>query len=132
MQPLVVMRRLLAVWLLLSLLGYSSSWAMDMHDQGQDGHDQSSQQSSVSMPGADGAHSLASIAESGLIPDSPPETPSDLVASCDHCCHGGAHLIGLSFSGSPSFEGRAGSADRLPRVCFSSQTISPDLRPPIA
>jgi len=74
-----LMRRLLALWLLVSLLGYGSLWAMDLH-----GGDAASHQSATHL--AD----VTDAASTELPADQAVEPP------CDHCCHGISHLLALS------------------------------------
>jgi len=108
-----VIRRLLALWVVVSLLGYSSAWAMDLHQ-------------SLSNDDESG-HSSMLAAASGA--DQP--TEHDSASNCDHCCHGLSHLIGLSGSTAGAVMAAQASTILPPSVAFRSHTRAPDLRPPI-
>ena len=118
-----VMRRLLALWLLVSLLGYGSLLAMDLHgvDFAGDptGH----------HPGPQSAGIAAAVVDS-VVTDLAADQAVD--SACDHCCHGISHLIGLSGADiliAYSLDARAAGSRS---VALISRTLSPDLRPPIA
>jgi len=110
-----LMRRLLALWLLVSLLGYGSLWAMDLH-----GGDAASHQSATHL--AD----VTDAASTELPADQAVEPP------CDHCCHGISHLLALS----GNTLAVASALDSLPAGSRAQVLIShpqsPDLRPPRA
>jgi len=116
MQPPLMIRRLLALWVLLSLLGYSSVWAMDLHRGGS----HKPHQTSVSTPHVE-------------LDQQQHHAPLADTAPCsDHCGHGAAHLIGLAGEPGPNLVATADSAQALPSRLFSSRSPAPDLRPPIA
>ena len=108
------MRRLLTLWLVISLLGYSSVWAMDLHGAAS-GADQTAQQSLDVDSGA-----------------MDPQADHANEADCDHCCHGMSHLIALSADGISAVPKLGNDTHGSVRVLFLSHTLSPDLRPPIA
>ena len=110
----IPLRRLLALWVLLSLIGYSSAWAMDLHHPLLNG-DESGQ---------------SSMLAAGSSADQPAE--HDSAPDCDHCCHGLSHLIGLSGSTAGIVMVTQTSTILIPSVAFRSHTLAPDLRPPIA
>lgn len=108
------MRRLLSLWLAISLLAYSSAWAMDLHGS-VSGAEQSVQQ-------------LSDLANGE--PDQ--QTDVSIETDCDHCCHGASHLLALSPNGLPTLYSQSSDAQHSQPVLFVSRSLSPDLRPPIA
>jgi len=108
------MHRLLSLWLAISLLGYSSAWAMDLHG---------------SVPGAEqSVQQLLDLDGGELDQQADPSIETD----CDHCCHGISHLLALSPSGMLTLYSQSSDAHRSQPVLFLSRSLSPDLRPPIA
>ena len=105
-----MLRRIIAIWLIMSILGYGTVLAADVHDEtGQ-------------------AESHAQILADG---DSQPE-PMDQQTDSDHCCHGISHLLG--FASQITISVVMASS---PPVVFRSERIhfrslSPAFRPPIA
>ncbi len=113
-----VMRRLVALWLLVSLLGYGSVWAVDLHES-----DADSQAISVSMV----ADTNADIdADTGTTDEHAVDT------CCTHCCHGLSHLIAISTAHGHDFSPRPETKSGSDAVAFRSRTQTPDLRPPRA
>lgn len=103
-------RRLVAIWLMLSILGYGMAVTADVHNESVQSHD----------------HVL-------LLTDT--HTDSDPVGQeidCDHCCHGLAHMLGLVSEA----EELPVTGISLPIIhrskypCFIFQ--APAFRPPIA
>jgi hypothetical protein len=117
-----VMRRLLALWLLVSLLGYSSAWAVDMHESDGDRHEMA-----VSSP-----------ADAGLYIDTTTDPAGDptgdhaVDSCCSHCCHGMSHLVAISAAHGHDFSPRPDAKSGSDAVSFRSRSQSPDLRPPKA
>ena len=104
---LLMLRRLLITWLIVSILGYGMALAADVHNE----------------PATNQTYTV----------DDHAENPSDTdhANSCDHCCHGVSHLLGLSCANPISL-----AADRsLLRTPYAVSLISfppPSiLRPPI-
>ena len=117
-----MIRRLLALWLLVSLVGYGSLWAMDLHAADVADHHSGQQSAEI----ADGDSRVGDGASTDLTAD------QALESACDHGCHGMSHLIGLFSSGlSTAYSPDAQAADPPP-VPLISRALSPDLRPPIA
>ena len=108
------MHRLLPLWLVISLLGYSSAWAMDLHG---------------SVSGADQSVQQLFDLDDGELQQ---QTEQSIETDCDHCCHGMSHLIALSPNGIPAVYSQSSDAHRSQPVLFLSRSLSPDLRPPIA
>ena len=108
-------RRLLALWVLVSLLGYGSAWAMDLHE-------------ALSPMQASGQFADVTTAVLPADRQHAPERAPD----CDHCCHGLSHLLGLSVSLSCVVPAASVSNGALLSVVFMSRFPAPDLRPPIA
>ena len=109
-----VMRRLVALWLLVSLLGYGSVWAVDVHES-----DADSQAISASM--------VVDIDTDTATTD---EHAVD--TCCTHCCHGQSHLVAISTAHGHDFSSRLETRSGSDAVAFRSHTQTPDLRPPIA
>lgn len=106
----LMFRRVIATWLIMSILGYGTVLAADVHGEtGQTEHP-------------------AQILSDG---DSQPE-PMDQQADSDHCCHGAAHLLGFAsqFAISVAMASSPPVVFRSERVPFRSS--SPAFRPPIA
>ena len=121
-----MIRRLLALWLLVSLVGYGSLWAMDLHGAGVADHHSGQQSAGI----ADGDSRVGDGASMELTADQALE--SACASACDHCCHGMSHLIGLFGSGlSTAYSPDTRAADP-PSVPLISRALSPDLRPSIA
>ena len=121
-----MIRRLLALWLLVSLVGYGSLWAMDLHAVDVADHHPGQQSAEI----ADGDSLVADGASTDLAADQALEPAC--ASACDHCCHGMSHLIGLFGNGlSTAYSPDTRSADPRP-VPLTSRALSPDLRPPIA
>jgi len=105
-----MLRRIIAIWLIMSILGYGTVLAADVHVEiGQAEHPAQILSDEDSQPGA-----------------------MDQQAHSDHCCHGIAHLLGFASqitisvvtASSPPFDIRS---ERIP-----SRSPSPAFRPPIA
>jgi hypothetical protein len=101
----LLLRRFIAVTIVLSLFGLTTAWAFEMH-------------------GVDaGVHE----AHAGF-PGSPPDHDG---YGCDHSCHAGAHLIALGQApktftrpAQPTWQASA------PADSFASRSIAPPLKPP--
>lgn len=52
--------------------------------------------------------------------------------SCDHCCHGAAHLTGMTYAVIVSLVPRGDSYQPVRVYSLISRSITPHLRPPIA
>jgi len=113
-----VMRRLVALWLLVSLLGYGSVWAVDLHEADADLH----------------AISVSMAADSGTDahPGTDPADEQAVDSCCTHCCHGLSHLIAISTAPGHDFSPRLETQPGSDAVAFRSRSQSPDLRPPRA
>ncbi len=100
-------RKLLIIWLLISLLGYGMLVVADMHEQHMDDH----------------AHSMDF--------DSHPASADDN-NNCDHCCHGLIHLLGLTYSDSFSIKVEPQVSLSDYNSLFVSFSPPLHLRPPIS
>jgi len=102
-----VYRHLLITWLVVSLLGYGIALNADMH------HDLDTDQTHT-------------IVDHAANPDNTDDGSSD-----DHCCHGIAHLLGLSSSRVHSVQ----TNNSVLLITYSASLISPPplslFRPPI-
>ncbi len=78
-----MLRRLLTIWLIISTLGYGSAMATDLHE---DETDESSQAYQFEHNSQDNDDTLA---------DDNPDPGLQTRLSCDHCCHGAAHVVGI-------------------------------------
>jgi hypothetical protein len=102
-----MLKRLFTVWLILSLLGLGAAWAFDRHAAG-------------------GEHEMA------------PGTPAHEsgvggeVVGCDHCCHLGAHLMGMCSSNPEPILGGHELFAASPEYLLLSASHQPPLRPPRA
>jgi hypothetical protein len=110
-----VMRRLVALWLLVSLLGYGLVWAMDLHES--DANIQA-----VSML----------TANAGIDAGTDPVDEHAVDTCCTHCCHGLSHLVAISTAHGHDFRPHPETQSGSDAVAFRSRSQSPDLRPPIA
>ncbi len=97
-----MLRRLVTLWLMLSMLGFGSAWAIDLHLDG------------------DGHHVASSETD---------HHPDDVV-DCDHCCHLGLHLLGMVSSYAVPDVGRQHLSLRFPENALASRNGAPPLKPP--
>lgn len=106
-----MLRRFIATWLMLSILGYGMAVIADVH------HDSAEQS---------GTHSHL-LGDAGTQTDHP-----DQQADSDHCCHGVVHLLGLAQESTLSKT----AGPRAPGIRYHAQlhslTLTPAFRPPIA
>lgn len=104
-------RRFISIWLMLSTLGYGVVAAADMHYDAADHIDNH-------------VHAIFDV-------DAQPDQTDQMIDG-DHCCHGAAHLIGLTSRSIPMLNTHI----KLPVVRRSQQLHpigqTPDLRPPKA
>lgn len=103
-------RRFVATWLMLSILGYGMAVAAGVHHESthKDGH----------------SHALPD-------PD-PQQSALDQQADSDHCCHGIAHLIGLSSETLTLSTSHLQSPVLRYTEPLHSLSLTPSFRPPIS
>ncbi|GMR09020.1 MAG: hypothetical protein BMS9Abin26_2032 [Gammaproteobacteria bacterium] len=77
-----MLRRLLTIWLIISTLGYGSAMATDLHEDETDESYQPYQYQHDSL-------------NNNTLPDDNPDPEPQTFLSCDHCCHGAAHVVGI-------------------------------------
>lgn len=99
-----MVRRVIAAILMFSVLGYGTAWAFEWH----------------SVDIADHAHATEYAYPA-------PQADHE---GCDHCCHAGAHLVGLAQRSQP-FSPNA-TAPRLANgaAVFVTRFTDPPLKPP--
>ncbi len=102
-------RRLLLIWLIVSVLGYGIALAADLHGLG-------------------GAHAGATLQLDNAHGDDP---DGGSATDYDHCCHGAAHLLGLghSLGATPTLQGPPPRIEA--RVALACPPPSSPYRPPI-
>jgi|GEM_PF-1407415 len=104
---LTPMRRFIAQLLALSILFAGVAWAADAHAEAFFGHD-------INVPSLGG--------------DLPDDFSDD--GSCDHCCHGTAHYLGLLLTSSAVVADTDGRVTVLPVVSYHSRANAPPTQPP--
>ena len=126
-------RRLIALWVLLSLLGYGTAWAWDMHESPVGAGALTQAKADATMITGAVSDAVADAIDGAMAGALHSDLPGDHASGpdCDHCCHGLSHLLGLSRSLSVLVRPAAGSVQLAQAVVFNSRVCSPDLRPPI-
>ncbi|MEW7986195.1 MAG: hypothetical protein AB2805_02325 [Candidatus Thiodiazotropha sp.] len=105
-----MLRRLIILWLILSIHGYGIAVAADTHHE-------------ILAESGMNNHALAGLAGHPDNPDHPVDS--------DHCCHGVIHILGLIESITvPTLE-LAALPERLDSDDVLSLNLTPWLRPPI-
>lgn len=105
-----MLRRFVATWLMLSILGYGMAVIADVH------HDDIAQS---------GMHSH-------LLGDADGQTDHpDQQTDSDHCCHGVAHLLGLVQESTPSQVAGPRVPGNVVTEPLPSLSLAPAFRPPI-
>ncbi len=101
-------RRFLVTWLVVSILGYGVAVNADVHDE-----------ISTDQVHAIGDHTA---------------NPADLddLSSCDHCCHGLIHLLGLNSTETLNLAANCSATPSPYSVSFISLSPPSLFRPPIA
>jgi hypothetical protein len=104
------MRKILSVFFLAFLLGNNVVWALDSMDLGQEHEKQS--------------HSTQATNQS--------HNQDQETDSCDHCCHGSAHLLGLLSGNSYTVKVSGSSSTTAGVNTLASREHQPPLPPPNA